>query len=210
MPVDPLPVTSSRFGRPGDIGTASRWESGCCPAVPLRALEATYCTAAAQVSWSLEVGPISQPVVLEPGAGRVFRTPFGTAAVVKVEPGTADFAIFESAPPPGAAQPPHRHRSYDEAFFVIDGEMTFQLSGRSTAAGPGSTVVIPRGCTHGFVNTGQYAARLLVIATPRAVQLIEALGELAGSGPPDPQLIREVFARFDSELLPAESEVVPH
>jgi mannose-6-phosphate isomerase-like protein (cupin superfamily) len=123
---------------------------------------------------------------------------FGTTAWMKVEPEIADFAMFESSPPPGAAQAPHLHHAYDEAFYVLDGEMTFHLGGRSAVLGAGAVVFAPRGAPHGFAKSGPRPARMLVIATPGAVELVEALGKLAAGGPPDPRAVRALFAQHDS------------
>ena len=77
------------------------------------------------------------PVLLRSGQGRVFMTSGSTPATMKVEPGAGDFAVFESMPPSGAMAPPHLHRAYDEAFYILAGEMTFDLAGQSTPVSAG-------------------------------------------------------------------------
>lgn len=68
--------------------------------------------------------------------------------------------------PAGSGSPWHTHAHEDEAFYVLDGTLTFQLGERSFEAGPGSYVFIPRGRRHAFANRGTEPVRALILATP--------------------------------------------
>jgi mannose-6-phosphate isomerase-like protein (cupin superfamily) len=59
----------------------------------------------------------------------------------------------------------HLHRSDDEAWHVLDGELSFRYADRTEAAGPGTTVFIPAGVAHTY--TAGAGARYLIILTPR-------------------------------------------
>src|SRR5438445_11635551 len=50
-----------------------------------------------------------------------------------VEPGSADgFAVFVSTfPSLGGGPPAHHHNSYDEAFYVLSGELEFRVDGET-------------------------------------------------------------------------------
>jgi hypothetical protein len=65
------------------------------------------------------------------------------------------------------------------------------------------TVFVARGTAHGFTNRAAEPARMLVIATPGAVELVESPGRLesAGGAPPDPADLRELFAAHRSRLV---------
>ena len=62
---------------------------------------------------------------------------------------TQSYEIFLQAGPDGSGPPPHSH-PWDEAFFVVRGEIAFGIDGSETAAGPGTFVQVPRGATHWF------------------------------------------------------------
>ena len=80
-----------------------------------------------------------QPVVLGAGDGRQFWTSV-SHGTVKVESGQGDFSVFESSPPPGGSGPaPHVHRSYDEAWLVMEGAMQFVLGDTPHRVEAGST-----------------------------------------------------------------------
>ena len=49
-----------------------------------------------------------------------------------------DFSIIERTVPPGArTPPPHRHVNCSEAFFVLDGTITFRLDDAELTGGAG-------------------------------------------------------------------------
>jgi mannose-6-phosphate isomerase-like protein (cupin superfamily) len=133
--------------------------------------------------------------VVRPGAGRVFST--GRSNVrVKIESAVArSFAAFEATPLPGVPGPPqHVHRAYDEAWYVLEGEMTFHLGADAHQCVAGSVVFAPRGTPHTFSNTGLSPARVLVIITAQALPLIEELGRLTNAGgPPDMEALQSLL-----------------
>jgi quercetin dioxygenase-like cupin family protein len=86
------------------------------------------------------------------------------------------------------------HRSDDEAWHVLDGELTFRYADRTEIAGPGMTVFVPAGVAHTF--TAGAGARYLIVLTPRLEALISAL-----QADRDPAHQHEIYGRFDSELL---------
>src|SRR5262249_31664129 len=80
------------------------------------------------------------------------------------------FSVWESHVPPGAGAPAHTHAREDEAFYVLSGEVTFEVEGAADRLrlGPGGFLFGPRNRRHGYRNTGTVLARLLVLAMPGA------------------------------------------
>jgi uncharacterized cupin superfamily protein len=141
-----------------------------------------------------------EAVVLGPGEGRKFWTSLSYGAV-KIEPGQADFSVFESSPPPGAPGPaPHAHRSYDEAWFIIEGTVEFLLDGQRERQAAGGFVFVPRGIAHSFANPGPGPARILVIGSSPAQAMVEEIGRLAQENRLTKENAADVYQRFDSEL----------
>jgi quercetin dioxygenase-like cupin family protein len=64
------------------------------------------------------------------------------------------------------APPPHSHPHTDEAFYIAEGEMTFQLGDREVVAGAGAFVFIPRGMVHTAWNSGPGPMRGLLVLSP--------------------------------------------
>jgi mannose-6-phosphate isomerase-like protein (cupin superfamily) len=60
----------------------------------------------------------------------------------------------------------HVHAEEDDAFYILDGEMTFTLDGEEVAAPPGTFVLVPPGVEHGFRNDGAVPVRMMNIHAP--------------------------------------------
>lgn len=88
----------------------------------------------------------------------------------------------------------HVHHSDDEAWHVLEGQLTFRYADRSETVGPGATVFVPAGIAHTF-SAGE-GARYLIILTPKLSALIAAL-----QTDRDPAHQHEIYRRFDSEVL---------
>ena len=137
--------------------------------------------------------------ILPRGGGRPF---LGGGAQVKVESGTADFSVFEQRLPPGPSPVPlHVHDRYDEAFYVLEGEMQFVVGHTTSAAEAGAFVFVPRGEAHRFWNASPTPARLLVIGSPQAQALVEELAPLLRLTPPDAAAISAAFAKHHSRMV---------
>ena len=74
--------------------------------------------------------------------------------------------IVEVSVPPRWEGPPLHHHDFDEAFRVLDGELTFQLGDELVTRRAGDLVFAPRGSAHTFANLADAPARYLLICTP--------------------------------------------
>ena len=103
-----------------------------------------------------------EPVVVPPGEGhRVGNVEFLAR--------TADtprftFGIIEIAA--GRELEAHVHVDEDDAFYILEGEMTFTFGDQHVAAPPGTFVLAPSGVEHGFRNDQAEPVRMLNIHAP--------------------------------------------
>ena len=119
------------------------------------------------------------------------------------------FSLVEERLPKGAEPPPHVHRREDEAFFLLDGELTVRVGDETFGARPGSFVFCPRDVPH-LLTVETDAVRILTLCTPGGLDaMFVELGEPAGSrtppppaGPPDVERVVRVAAAYGAELLP--------
>ena len=89
------------------------------------------------------------------------------------------YSLIEDLAPKGSGTPLHRHREDDEAFYVLDGELTFYLGNdEPVRAAAGSFVHIPGGTVHAF-RVDSDTARYLIITTPRHERFYRAIAEPA-------------------------------
>lgn len=74
------------------------------------------------------------------------------------------FGIIEIIP--GRALEQHTHSDEDDAFYIIEGELTFTLDSGDVPAPQGTFVLIPPGVRHGFRNDGATPVRMFNIHAP--------------------------------------------
>jgi mannose-6-phosphate isomerase-like protein (cupin superfamily) len=74
------------------------------------------------------------------------------------------FGIIEIAP--GRVLEQHVHAEEDDAFYIVQGEMTFTLGDGEVVAPVGTFVLVPPGVEHGFRNDGDVPVRMLNIHAP--------------------------------------------
>jgi mannose-6-phosphate isomerase-like protein (cupin superfamily) len=108
-------------------------------------------------------------VLVQPGEGREVPRFFGERTVVKAGSGgtRGAYAIRENEAPAGYGGVPfHIHREGEEAFFVLDGELTVFDGDRPLTAAAGTFVLIPRGTVHTIANRGTVPVRWLTLISP--------------------------------------------
>ena len=75
------------------------------------------------------------------------------------------FALIEMLARKGTEPPRHVHDREDEAFYVLEGEITFYVGDETYEATPGTFVFAPRGIPHSWVVETE-VVRKLVTLTP--------------------------------------------
>jgi mannose-6-phosphate isomerase-like protein (cupin superfamily) len=91
---------------------------------------------------------------------------FTTAVALRGEQTGDAISVIENIVPARWDGPPLHHHAFDETFYVLDGELTFQVGDDLLTAGPGALAFAPRGVHHTFANRGDAAARTLIVCTP--------------------------------------------
>jgi uncharacterized cupin superfamily protein len=106
---------------------------------------------------------------------------------------------FETYDPPGTGVPPHVHPTQDEHIHVLDGVFTLYLDGEWEKAGPGDTVLMPRGLPHAYYNRTEADSRALFWVSPtgKLAHLFDQLHDLS-----DPAEVVRQSALHDVEFLP--------
>jgi mannose-6-phosphate isomerase-like protein (cupin superfamily) len=104
----------------------------------------------------------AKPIVVPPGQGhrignveflaRTADTPRFTFGIIEIVAGR----VLEA----------HVHQDEDDAFYIIEGEMTFTFGNEEVAAPPGTFVLVPPGVEHGFRNDGADPVRMFNIHAP--------------------------------------------
>ncbi len=79
------------------------------------------------------------------------------------------FALADVQARQGTEPPAHTHTHEDEAFVVLDGDVTWHVGGSVLHVTPGQFVYLPRGLEHGFrLNSPE--AHFLVLISPAGLE----------------------------------------
>src|SRR5580698_1134659 len=114
---------------------------------------------------------LRQPILRQPSEGRTI----GVVGDVYRFLATGDdtdgkYALFEAIVPPGGGPPPHVHSREEEGFFILEGEITFWIDGKTLVATAGMSANMPVGVTHAFKNQSSQPGRLLILVAPAGLE----------------------------------------
>jgi quercetin dioxygenase-like cupin family protein len=97
--------------------------------------------------------------------------------------------IVEITEPPGSQAPLHVHHREDEAFWILDGDVTIEVGDTTIECHAGDYAFGPRGIPHRY-SVGDAGCRMLFILTPGGFE----------------EVIREMGRPAQSRTLPEPSE----
>jgi mannose-6-phosphate isomerase-like protein (cupin superfamily) len=145
---------------------------------------------------------VSESSIVSTGKGKVVTARGSVMAFKAIAAQTdGDFSLMERTVPPRGRRPlPHRHVNCSEAFWVLDGTITFVVDGAEQRGGPDDFLLVPRGASHTFGNDGDEPARLLVMHAPAAdAYFVELEALWSKETPPTPDEERALMARHGME-----------
>ena len=104
------------------------------------------------------------------------------------------YAMWEAVVPPGGGPPPHRHTREEEAFYVLEGTMSFEVDGQTMEAPAGTFANLPIGSLHRFYNASERTARMLITVAPAGLEemFFEVGVPLAAGEQPSPPTHDEI------------------
>lgn len=154
--------------------------------------------------------PTTDPFVRGSDEGEAYHA-LGALALVKAtsEETNGSFSLVERRGDENRVVTPlHVHRSTDELWYVLDGEVELFLDGERRSAGPGDTAFAPRNVPHAF-RIAADGTRVLLFVPGGIETMFEAVGTrvdeatVPAEGPDDEELARldAYVAASDVELL---------
>lgn len=144
-------------------------------------------------------------IVRQPGEGEQIAA-LGNDVIVSLAAGETNGSLSivrYTAGPNFAGPPAHRHGGFDETFYILDGEPTFQAGSDTVRATPGMTVFVPRGAPHAFANLSDAPATFLILFSPGGFE--QYFSELANhireaGGPPDAGFVQHLAQKYGVEM----------
>jgi quercetin dioxygenase-like cupin family protein len=113
------------------------------------------------------------------------------------------WSLFDEDIPLGMGPPPHRH-DWDEAYYVLDGEVDFEIDGEAVTIRAGDFARLPANTIHGFKGASAAGARVLIFAQPgHSSEFFEQLNDEVRNLPEDLHKLPEIASRHGIEMMPA-------
>jgi len=151
-------------------------------------------------------------ILLTPGSGKTYSAvgDVYTMLATGAQTGGA-YCLAHAIVPPGGGPPPHYHTREEEGFYVLEGEITFTVDGKTVVGTAGTFVQLPRGLPHAFKNNSGKPVRMLIQCVPAGFDLflMEFAAELptcdSAPIPPSPAEIEKLLAvapRYGIHILP--------
>ena len=150
-----------------------------------------------------------QPFLLRAGEGESVWSLGGRFTIKLADAAAAGrFSLVEALAFRSAEPPLHVHHREDEAWYIIDGEMTFHVNDVVLNATSGSFVFAPMGMPHSFTVDVE-PTRVLIFAAPSGFEhFVVELGVPAGDGQPPadltvpgPETLGPIAERYGIEIV---------
>jgi quercetin dioxygenase-like cupin family protein len=149
------------------------------------------------------------PVIRQDDEGERFWFAGGgvfTMKATSAETG-GSFAMWEDEVVRGKTTPLHMHPNFDEAIYMVEGEILVHVDGEEHRVGERGLFVAPRGVPHAFIVTSE-TARLLAVIAPGSGEVFyrnvsePSTSQTDASRPPDfPRLRAEAERSEHIQLL---------
>jgi quercetin dioxygenase-like cupin family protein len=110
-----------------------------------------------------------------------------TNVLLRGEQTDGQVSVTEIVVPPHGGGPPLHTHDFDEAFYMLEGELIFQVEGALVTRSAGEVSFAPRNVPHTLANHGEEPARYVLVCTPAGFERHWAriAAEQAGIEPPE-------------------------
>jgi mannose-6-phosphate isomerase-like protein (cupin superfamily) len=115
--------------------------------------------------------PPTKPTVRMPNEGRTIAVVGDLYRFLATgEETNGKYALWEAIVLPGGGPPPHVHSREEEGFYILEGEVTFQIGEERLVATAGMFTNMPVGTSHSFRNNSSQPARMLISVSPAGLE----------------------------------------
>lgn len=80
------------------------------------------------------------------------------------------YSILEIKVFPNGGPLPHIQTREHEGFYIIEGQIVFDINGKRIEANPGTFVNVPPGILHSFKNEKDKVAKMIVVLSPPGLE----------------------------------------
>lgn len=150
--------------------------------------------------------------IVEPGKGKHMAVAGQINTIVASKEDTGGtYSFIECKVFPGGGPVPHIQTREHEAFYLVEGQLTFKVDKESIEAKPGTFINVPPNVLHSFKNETDEIAKLITIISPPGMeQLFVDIGmEVSDTNVKPPRFTKEqieknagIAAKYGMEIRP--------
>jgi mannose-6-phosphate isomerase-like protein (cupin superfamily) len=144
---------------------------------------------------------LRQPIVIQPGAGRVLKSLGVTHKLTSAQTEGA-FYLCEAVFGPQSGSPLHIHHHEDEVIHVVKGAIDIRLDNDKLHAPIGGIVYLPKKIPHALQNPLKTPLRILVYAIPGGLEnYFDEVDAALQDGLFNDEVHRTISAKYGLEWL---------
>jgi quercetin dioxygenase-like cupin family protein len=119
------------------------------------------------------------------------------------------WSLMEEEIPEGLGPAPHRH-DWDEAYYVIEGALEFEIDAKRVRVQRGDFAYLPRNTVHAFRGASPSPARVLIFAVPaHSSAFFEDVNREVRTLPGDLSKVPAIGQRHGIEFMPPKQAAAP-
>jgi len=155
----------------------------------------------------LKAAPTDKPSILLPESARVYDIGHGEGRIlVGAEQSGGAWWLGSFRNEPGRKTSLHVHRSMDEQFYGLDGNISIWVDGRWHDLPPGALAVVPQGTPHALWNRTKQAVHFLNSGNPAGFERLFAdietiLRQLSYGSPEFFAELVKAYKKYNTDML---------
>jgi len=148
--------------------------------------------------------------IVEPDKGRHMAIANDINTILATKDDTeGTYSILEIKVFPNGGPLPHIQTREHEGFYIIEGQIVFNINGKRIVANPGTFVNVPPGILHSFKNEQDKVAKIIVVLSPPGLEqlFVEAGIEISDNNVKPPsfdekqkQKLVNIFPKYGVKL----------
>jgi mannose-6-phosphate isomerase-like protein (cupin superfamily) len=148
--------------------------------------------------------------IVEPDKGRHMAIANDINTILATKDDTeGTYSILEIKVFPNGGPLPHIQTREHEGFYIIEGQIVFNVNGKRIEANPGTFVNVPPGILHSFKNEQDKVAKIIVVLSPPGLEqlFVEAGIEISDNNVKPPsfdekqkQKLVNIFPKYGVKL----------
>ena len=123
----------------------------------------------------------------------------------------SNLSLLHAYVEPQSGSPPHLHRTFEEMYYLFQGELQITLGAHRELIQAGTLVYIPKAISHSYYNPSHNRAQLLIWAIPAGIEafVMELSTALTQGTQPETEVDQSQFIQQQIRAIAAQHDFIP-